>query len=113
MSVNRLQRIVSNTPSVLLVIAYSFTYLGDLGSAARAAPAPQGPPAVGKSDPVAAERFFHDQRAAPGARIKPGALLEARRQLAERLRTGAIPVAPREGAAAAVSRPFGFPANRP
>src|SRR5262249_11182955 len=49
-------------------------------------------PPVLRSDPAAAEKYFHDQRAAPGRTIPPGALLRAQQDLQPRVRSGAMHV---------------------
>src|SRR5947208_16574077 len=79
-----------------------------------AAQAPVGPAAqpgsdqqtreqVEQSKPYLRAKHFHDQRAYPFAEIPSNALLRARRQLAEGVRNGTIPVAPQGQSAGATA----------
>ncbi|MBI4491752.1 MAG: hypothetical protein HY690_03055, partial [Chloroflexi bacterium] len=62
--------------------------------AQQAPPTRQLPPQVQKSKAFLREQYFHDQRALPGDEIPEGALLRARQQLQDRVRSGALLTAP-------------------
>ena len=82
---------INRLPSLLIRLVVAALVLGQLAFTMSASAAP--PPATSggsPSDPVAGERFFHDQRAYPNRELPPGALLRARQQLAAGLASGAI-----------------------